>query len=273
MYKLAKLYLIFFNFININGYNVLFNKISVNNKNNYLNSKSNILMKFEENDDFDINGYSFNKTIFNKNINSNIEIELNESYNDENFPSFEKFLKNKKAKDEEEILKYFKQAEEKERRMKERYENIEPTSKDLKLLNNVATIEWSKNWIHDMVSYSNSFPKFMYQDMFLMKDFAIENKTKNYFYIGYFPSNTRLMHGPYFIGSFELIPKNREFQTHLIIQNPNYMIEDEVDSNRIIEYKKELVNMAHDAMVFFKYSNLKNSLNERYYYSWLYEDN
>ena len=47
MYKLAKLYLIFFNFININGYNVLFNKISVNNKNNYLNSKSNILMKFE----------------------------------------------------------------------------------------------------------------------------------------------------------------------------------------------------------------------------------
>ena len=38
----------------------------------------------------------------------------------------------------------------------------------------MATIEWAKNWIHDMVGYSNSFPKFMYQDMFLMRDFKGE---------------------------------------------------------------------------------------------------
>lgn len=192
---------------------------------------------------------------------------------EESFPSFEEFLKKKRERDEEEVLKYFKQAEEKERITRERYDNIEPTSKDLKLLNNVATIEWAKNWIDDMVGYSNSFPRFMYQDMFLMRDFARENETKKYFYIGYFPSDTRLMHGPYYIGSFELIPEMREFQTHLIIQNPNYMMEDELDTHRIVYFKKELVKMTKDAMVFFKFSNLKNSSNERYYYSWLYEDN
>ena len=124
-----------------------------------------------------------------------------------------------------------------------------------------------------MVGYSNSFPKFMYQDMFLMRDFARENNTIEYFYIGYFPSSTRLMHGPYYIGCFELIVKKREFQTHLIIQNPNYMMENELDSKRIVHFKEELVKMTNDAMVFFKFSNLKNSSNERYYYSWLYEDN
>ena len=192
---------------------------------------------------------------------------------EESFPSFEEFLKKKRERDEEEVLKYFKQAEEKERRIRERYDNIEPTSKDLKLLNNMVTLEWAKNWINDMVSYSNSFPGFMYQDMFLMRDFARENETKKYFYIGYFPSDTRLMHGPYYIGSFELIVEMREFQTHLIIQNPNYMMEDELDTHRIVHFKQELVKMTNDAMVFFKFSNLKNSSNERYYYSWLYEDN
>ena len=54
-------------------------------------------------------------------------------------------------------------------------------SKDLELLNNIATIEWAKNWIHDMVSYGDSFPKFMYQDMFKMRDFSQKNNTKNYF--------------------------------------------------------------------------------------------
>ena len=81
------------------------------------------------------------------------------------------------------------------------------------------------------------------------------------------------MHGPYYIGSFELIPEKREFQTYLIIQNPNYMMEDELDTHRIAHFKQELVKMTNDAMVFFKFSNLKNSSNERYYYSLLYEDN
>ncbi len=202
-----------------------------------------------------------------------LDLDNSEEKEEYKFPSFEEFLKNKKAKDEEEVLKYFKQAEEKERRIRESYDNIEPTSKDLELLNNIATIEWAKNWIHDMVSYSNSFPRFMYQDMFLMRDFARENETKKYFYIGYFPSDTRLMHGPYYIGSFELIPELREFQTHLIIQNPNYMMEDVLDTHKIVHFKEELVKMTNDAMVFFKFSNLKNSSNERYYYSWLYEDN
>lgn len=252
------------------------NKINNENKINKL--KIATIVSMEDNY---LNNYTFNFSL--KNIRS-IDYDKKEDMrikdldnfkeNKDTFPSFDEFLKKKaKAKENEEILKYFKEAEEKEKKIKKQNDNIEYTSKDLKLLNNVATIEWAKKWIHNMVGYSNSFPKFMYQDMFLMRDFARENITGRYFYIGYIPSQTRLMHGPYYIGSFELIPERREFQTHLIIQNPNYMIEDKLDTHRIVDFKKELVNMANDASVFFKFANLKYSSNERYYYSWLYEDN
>ena len=30
--------------------------------------------------------------------------------------------------------------------------------------------------------------------------------------------------------------------------------------------------MTNDANVFFKYENLKNNFDQRYYYSWIYED-
>lgn len=155
---------------------------------------------------------------------------------------------------------------------RESYGEIDPTSKDLKMLNNVITIEWSKNWIKDMVRYQMRFPSFMYHDMFIMRDFAIQNTSERYFYIGYYPSEMRTIHGPYYIGAFELIPGERTFTSHLIVQNPNYMVEDDDCKKRMINFKKELRAMCEDALVFFKFNLLKNKSNDRYYLTWLYED-
>lgn len=150
---------------------------------------------------------------------------------------------------------------------------LEPESNNLKLLTSLGSIEWAKNWIYDMVHYNSvSYPRFMYYDMFCMKDFAKVNDTDLYFYIGYFPSDVNLNNGPYYIGAFELIPKDREIQTHLIIQNPNYWIDTNKNDDKIIKFKKELEKMTMDAGVFFKFSKLQNTTNQRYYYSWLYEE-
>ena len=48
----------------------------------------------------------------------------------------------------------------------ERYENFEPTSKDLKLLSSFSAIEWSRTWIYEMLHVPDYFPTFMFQDMF-----------------------------------------------------------------------------------------------------------
>ena len=184
------------------------------------------------------------------------------------FPSFYSFLRRREL---DKKIKYFEKS--KKIVKKEKYDDIISTSKDLKLLNSLSTVEWTRNWIYDMVNYQNTFPQFMYRDMFAMRDFAINNTSQNYFYIGYFPTDIRLIQGPYYIGAFELKPQNREFHTMLIIQNPNYMIESEFDERKMIKYKRELVNLTKDSMVFFKFAQLKNASNKRYFYSWLYEDN
>ena len=150
---------------------------------------------------------------------------------------------------------------------------LEPQSNNLKLLTSLGSIEWAKNWIYDMVHYnSGGYPRFMYYDMFCMKDFARVNDTDLYFYIGYFPSDVNLNNGPYYIGAFELVPKDRAIHTHLIIQNPNYWIDTNEKDDKIINFKKELEKMTMDAGVFFKFSKLQNTTNQRYYYSWLYEE-
>ena len=146
-----------------------------------------------------------------------------------------------------------------------------PLSKDLKMLTPESSIEWAKTWTYDMVHEPNKFPTFMFQDMFKMRDFANINSSQTYFYIGFFPKNVDLRHGPYFIGAFELKPVKREFITHAIIQNP-YYYNTNYDKTKLVDFKKELLALCRDADVFLKFSNLKNTKNERYYYSWLYDN-
>ena len=123
-----------------------------------------------------------------------------------------------------------------------------------------------------MVHVPDYFPTFMYQDMFRMREFSQKNNTKNYFYIGYYPLDVNLKHGPFYIGAFELVPNMREFRTFIIVQNPYHCVDNIYDVNKIKDFKKELLALCNDSSVFFKFTNLQNTSDQRYFYSWLYEE-
>jgi len=256
------------------------------------------IMKFEEIDgDYDSDGNLINNSAimnatFSQDINFNMEKELNESIDESNFPSFYKFVREREIKEINEKKQYLTKAKinafnitkaineskanylnEENKKIKiERYEDFEPTSKDLKILSSFSSIEWTRTWMYEMLHVPDYFPTFMFQDMFLLRDFGQKNNSKNYFFIGYYPSDINLKNGPYYIGAFELVPKMREFRTHIIVQNPYYCVENIYDENKIKNFKKELMAMCNDATVFFKFSNLQNASEQRYYYSWLYEE-
>ena len=256
------------------------------------------IMKFEEIDgDYNsdgnlINNSAINNATFPQDINFNMEKELNESVDESNFPSFYKFVREREIKEINEKKQYLTKAKinafnitkaineskvnhlnEENKKIKiERYEDFEPTSKDLKILSSFSSIEWTRTWMYEMLHVPDYFPTFMFQDMFLLRDFGQKNNSKNYFYIGYYPSDINLKNGPFYIGAFELVPKMREFKTHIIVQNPYYCVENIYDENKIKNFKKELMAMCNDATVFFKFSNLQNTSEQRYYYSWLYEE-
>ena len=232
------------NIVNINKYNNIKMSININNNNN--SNDFNFYMSHELNNSNDLN----------------------------NFPSFYKFLREREInelKAKEEYLQKRKNFILNKTKNIERYEIIEPSSKDLKLLSSLSSGEWMRTWIYEMVHVPDYFPTFMYQDMFRLREFSQKNNTKNYFYIGYYPMDVNLKHGPFYIGAFELVPNLREFITHIIVQNPYYCIDNIYDINKIVNFKKELLALSSDSSVFFKYSNLKNTGDQRYYYSWLYE--
>ena len=226
----------------INNNHVKKNKLILNNRNIVLSINNKFNFSNHDNN---------NKSLANKN---NL---------DDNFPSFYKFIKQRKLV--EDLEKYDTSKENKKYFM-------ESSSKDLKLLEDISAIQWARKWIYEMIHFQYDFPKFMFQDMYRMRDFGEKNTSKNFFYIGYFPPDSNLKQGPYYIGAFELLVKDRSFVTHLIIQNPHYFLDDKYDNCKIIDFKKELIAMTNDANVFFKYANLKNSFDQRYYYSWVYED-
>lgn len=260
----------------------------------------NIYMKFEEADkDFNIDNNFLNKTLPETNYIHNIEYdennelwtididfsniteaklnnnskdiklhmhnEINET-NINTLPSFYQFLRERELRELDEKNEYLKKAK------KNKKNHIEPTSKDLKLLSSFSSAEWCKTWLYEMIHVHDFFPTFMFQDMFRMRDFSQKNNSKQYFYIGYYPNDTNLKKGPFYIGAFELVPEKREFRTYIIIQNPYYCAENIYDENKMKNFKKELIAMTKDSYVFFKYNNLKDTSDQRYYYSWLYEE-
>jgi hypothetical protein len=171
------------------------------------------------------------------------------------FPSFNEFLKKKQ---DEVVYRMF----------QEFYKADENTN--LRILTQGGVIAYSKKWIYDMIDFNWNYPKFMYTDMYNMRDFAIENKTKNYLYIGYNPPDidtTKL--GPYYVVALEVIASKKELHVCSIIQNPNYMIDK--DTHRFQGFKKEITDMSENSFVFLKIERLKKDSNKRYYFSWLYE--
>jgi hypothetical protein len=145
-------------------------------------------------------------------------------------------------------------------------------SKNLKLLTSFSAIQWARSWVYEMVNIKELFPTFMYTDMYKMCDFGSVNVSKRYFYIGYYLPKIDQTKGPYYIGAFEVNPQEREFITRIIIQNPYFSVKNNYNKENIIDFKKELCALCVEANVSLKYSNLKNSDQERYYYSWIYEE-
>ena len=273
-------------FINNNINNKLNNKIY------NINFKLNIELNNSNNLDKSFNNYEIydDDEIYDKEINNSfpsfydflkkreiLEINSKKIYLD-NFNQTNALIKKSISKEIEknDKLKKYK----KYKKFKEKYNEIinekynEKNNyiffKDIKLLTSIAACEWARTWIYEMVHVPDYFPTFMYQDMFKMRDFGSKNNSKEYFYIGYYPEDVNLKYGPYYIAAFELVPKMRELQTYIIVQNPHYCIDTIYDEVKIKNFKKEIQALSNDAYVFFKYDNLKSMSNERYYYSWLY---
>lgn len=263
--------MLFNNFILIYSFLIANPMQIVNKKNPKISNVKNVKMAFEEtNNDYDNFGNPINKS---NEFFFNVNHELNETYDEYPFPSFYQFMRKREI---DELLKKHNYLDDsnklKSKSYSENNEIIEPSSKDLKLLTSISAIEWARTWIYEMIHVTDYFPTFMYQDMFRLREFGQKNNSKNYFYIGYYPSDVNSKEGPFYIGAFELVPSMREFRTHVIIQNPYHCAENVYDENKIKDFKKELLSLCKDSSVVFRFSNLENNNDQRYYYSWLYEE-
>lgn len=203
---------------------------------------------------------------------------------DDEFPSFNDFIEKRKKDEIDEQVEYeklfdyyFKRRKQNiidkysKKINKERYDNIKPTCKDIEMLSNDITLNWCDIFITLMVHLDKNFPQILYKDIFDMRDFCNNNKHNDHiFYIGYFPSSQNTHDGPYFVAGVKLYPEEKSIKVKNIIQNPNYLHLDN-DINHILNFKYELMALANDSCIFFKFDNLANSTNKCYYYSWLYE--
>jgi hypothetical protein len=247
------------------------------NDNNFIENKTNInapleyYEKFESfMDELDLQ-YKLHET------DELYDVEELEDDNEDAFPSFYKFLEDRKNKLDDDMKKYFDRADKiaADIELSQQSINIVTNNEDLQMLNNDDAIRWSSEWVYDMIHIDMHFSKFMYIDMYNMRDYAIENATSNYYYVGYYPPDVDTRkHGPYYIIALELKADRSELYASSITQNPNYMMDDDdTDVSYITEFKTVIKNMAEEAMVFLKIENLKGGSNARYYFSWLYEDN
>tara|TARA_Y100000389_G_scaffold174240_1_gene184041 strand:+ start:9804 stop:10607 length:804 start_codon:yes stop_codon:yes gene_type:complete len=254
--------------------------INLNNIHTSLSKKTintHHILKFEE-ENYDMSDDYLNKTLSNvkgveydkendmwivdletdiNNVLSDIKENVEITANDDNFPSFNKFLENRKTDEGKTDVN----------------KKIKTTSNDLDLIDPFIVIEWAKTWIYEMVHVPDFFPTFMFHDMYRMRDFTNVNKTRDYLYIGYYPKDVNLKKGPYYIGAFKIIPPKKELRTYILIQNPYFFMDDTYDDTKIINFKNELKALAYESGVLFKFDNLKDSVDTRYYYSWLFEDN
>ena len=274
--------LIFLNIICNNAF-ILRHNVRLSNKaKSYKNKRSALLIcdnsdsnsTSDSTSDSTSNSKAFYEFIKQRNITLNLDINVQETHNkknniDENYVEnyitnfVENYYKNNSQTETHKLLTSYSSYEKYIR---------ESTSKDLKLLTSEASIEWAKTWTLDMIHQPNHFPTFMFQDMFKMRDFGSINSSRTYFYIGFFPKTLNLKNGPYYVGAFELQPGKRHFITHAIIQNPYYYNNNNFDTTKFVEFKRELLALCRDASVFLQFSNLKNTKDERYYFSWLYDE-
>lgn len=128
--------------------------------------------------------------------------------------------------------------------------------KYITLLSSEKTIAWIEEWV-DVPDYY-----VFLNDMVIMREFATQNTSNKYFYLGYYPSNIRANKGPYYIGVFELVTETRDFNAYMVIQNPNYEME-----IHMRPFKVELLGLCECVNVNFTFDQL---LDKRYFYAWFF---
>ena len=270
-------FLLYLKIVSLNCFSLFNIKVRALNSLTYKRRYANPMCLNENDKENDNENISNSKSFYDFIKQKNFTLNIDENYVENYITKFvENYEKNQKENDTQNDTQNERQNETLTHKYLTTYSSYtkyirEPLSKDLKMLTPESVIEWAKTWTYEMVHIPNQFPTFMFKDMFKMRDFANINSSHTYFYIGFFPKKVDLKHGPYFIGAFELLPIKREFITHAIIQNP-YYYNTNYDKTKIVDFKKELLALSRDAGVFLKFSNLKNSNNERYYYSWLYDN-
>lgn len=190
------------------------------------------------------------------NIKNNIEKNFNKTL----YSSFEQYINIKKLTSE-----FYKQKDKmfNDENYKKNNSIIKKQS-NIKLLTAAHANDYSRQWIVDMNKNPNNYEKFMYENMYNMIDFVKFNRSEFYYYIGYYDENILFNYEPYYIGVFELLPKEKKFDTYIILKNPNLL---EKNNRNILEFKHELLNLCYDSNIELKFNNLYN-YNKRYYLSW-----
>lgn len=238
-----------------NAYRILLANLLINTNCFITNTINNIVNKNFNLDKITVDRYFKSRII--------VMLDSNSNSND-TFPSFNKFIENK-TNNEKQMEMYIDKIIEKENQ-----NVVLPITHSMRLLTSNITLEWSKNWIYDMVNIDSDFPQFMYQDMFLMNEYSKKNINPLYYYIGYYPRSITQRDGPYYIAALKLIPEKSRLTTNIIIQNPNHIVDYGHNDAYLVNFKLEIENMCKHANISFSFDELKQLKNKRYYYTWLY---
>lgn len=222
--------------------------------------------------------FIININIFNKihnsniirinNINSKIVIPYMSLYNNSFEKEFiiykNKYIKNEILNEMDDIID--KNIISNQNKINENNKINEKKLFQIQLLNNINTINWTRKWIYDMVKINYTFPFYMYNDIFIMRDLCSYNKNKTDFYIGFYPENIICNEGPYYIIYCKLNVELKIIFIYTIVQNPNYYND---HKTYFKELKKTIIIMCDKSNVTFNYNKLKKN-NYRYWISWNY---
>ena len=140
-------------------------------------------------------------------------------------------------------------------------------SSELKLLTHLNAESWAHSWLMYISDETTpDFDEHYYRDYLNMLSVASGYTSKEYFYLGFFPSGTRTYEGPKYIGVFQLIPQKRVFDTIIIMENPYYLD----DPSNLTDFKNNVIYLTEASYVFFKFSGLKRPEQMRYYLAWMH---
>lgn len=142
-----------------------------------------------------------------------------------------------------------------------------PGNGELKLLTHLNAENWAHNWLMHISDESTpQFDEHYYRDFLNMLSVAPSYTSKEFFYLGFFPKDSRNYEGPRYIGVFELIHPKRTFDTIMIMENPHYLD----DPSDLIDFKHQIIHLTESSFVFFRFDKLRRPEQMRYFLEWMH---